>query len=445
MASKYARQFNVPDGFAEVLKDFTREVLRSQAPNIYQFGYEYFSEAMARRENPDADGEMPSMRLNREELKAKIEQLFKDADADGNGVLDRNEFKQVFEGLTSELNLTKKDIMKIIAEADENDDGFIEYAEFAPVAVDVVDSIYAKQDYEMEKQLRKEDALEDAREFLLHGMPREELEAMLGDVFVKADEDQNGWLSRKEFVKCIKEADLGFTRKEVNVLLSEVDIDHDGKISYEEFVPLCFTLLVEMVSESLIEAPQEEEELAAFFLDLFGSAANDEGLLSHRDALSLLKQADLGLTRIQMHAIMSEANETEGMLKYDELAKAVAGMAITLVNLEMQADRAEKTAAHRASDNYGTVLGMDQTTMEDALFNAFQSIAGDGSQMLSLEQLDAGISSALPGVSSKQKNGILSVAHDYLGEDGLAPYEVVVQSAYSILLWLLEQEQISNM
>lgn len=447
MASKYARQFNVPDGFAEVLKDFTREVLRSQAPNIYQFGYDYFDEAIQRRENPGGEGAEQTVRLSRDDLQEKIKLLFVDADIDSNGVLDRTEFKKVFEGLTSELQLTKKDIMKIMAEADENEDGLIEYEEFLPLAVDVVEAIWAREDYELENNLRKEDALEDAREFLLHGMPREELEAMLGDVFIKADEDENGWLNRKEFVQCIKEADLGFTRKEINVLLTEVDVDQDGKISYEEFVPLCFTLLVEMVSESLVEAPQEEEELAAFFMDLFGSSANDDGLLSHRDVLGLLKQSDLGLTRVQMHAIMSESNEDEnGFIKYDELAKAVAGMVLQLVNTDMQADRAQKTRDHRASDGYGIVLGFSQQEMEAALFEACSSIAGGGTSMLDLAQLDQGITTALgpAGIHDKQKSAILSVAHDNMNDEGLASYEIVVSNAYAILLWLLEQDTINS-
>jgi hypothetical protein len=40
-------------------------------------------------------------------------------------------------------------------------------------------------------------------------------------------------------------AELGLTRKEVNAILSEVDENNDGEVSYEEFIPICFNILVE--------------------------------------------------------------------------------------------------------------------------------------------------------------------------------------------------------
>jgi hypothetical protein len=42
MASKYLQKFPVPDGFQELLADFTREVLRAQPKNILEFAAHYF-------------------------------------------------------------------------------------------------------------------------------------------------------------------------------------------------------------------------------------------------------------------------------------------------------------------------------------------------------------------------------------------------------------------
>jgi Ca2+-binding EF-hand superfamily protein len=438
----------LPEGFPQILKDFTREVLRSQTDDINKFAYEYFTEAIRRRDSPSGDGgDEGSARLNPDELRAKIEELFQDADADGNGFLDRKEFKSVFQGLQDELGLSLKDVKKIMAEADENDDGVIEYAEFAPVAVDVVNSIYAKQDYEAEQEARKEDAIADAREFLLHGMPREELEAMLGDVFQKADADGNGWLSRKEFTTCIKEADLGFTRKEINVLMSEVDMDDDGKISYDEFVPLCFTLLVEMVSDSLVEAPQEEEELRQFFVDLFSSAADSNGLLNHKQVVHLLKQADLGLTRIQIHAIMSEADEDEdGNCEVESLSASVAGMIYNLVNVQMQQERAEKIGSVREMEEYGRIHGYTKEEMEQLLTDSFRDMDDGQSGKLDLNSIAIGIKTALDTVSAKEMQSLLSVAMEYVVEEpDMVAYADVVESVFSVLQWLKEQELLNGM
>lgn len=42
MASKYLQKFPVPQGFQEILADFTKEVLREQPPNILEFAAHYF-------------------------------------------------------------------------------------------------------------------------------------------------------------------------------------------------------------------------------------------------------------------------------------------------------------------------------------------------------------------------------------------------------------------
>jgi len=260
----------------------------------------------------------------------------------------------------------------------------------------------------------------------------------------KADADGNGWLSRKEFSTCIKEADLGFTRKEINVLMSEVDMDDDGKISYDEFVPLCFTLLVEMVSDSLIEAPQEEEELRQFFVDLFSSAADSNGLLSHKQVVNLLKQADLGLTRIQIHAIMSEADEDQdGNCEYESLAASVAGMIYNLVNVQMQQERAEKLGSVREMEGYNRIHNYTKEEMEQMLTDSFQDIDDARTGRLDVQSVGMGIKSALPSVDAKEMQALLSVAVEFEAEDGQIVYAEMIESVFQVLQWLKEQELLS--
>lgn len=43
MASRYLQKFPIPSGFPELLHDFSREVLRDQPENIYEYGLLYFS------------------------------------------------------------------------------------------------------------------------------------------------------------------------------------------------------------------------------------------------------------------------------------------------------------------------------------------------------------------------------------------------------------------
>ncbi len=65
--------------------------------------------------------------------------LFIEADADGSGYLDRFELSNVLRA--SNLNLTDRQVRQVLAEADENDDNVIQYREFLPLMVDMLQSI----------------------------------------------------------------------------------------------------------------------------------------------------------------------------------------------------------------------------------------------------------------------------------------------------------------
>lgn len=378
-------------------------------------------------------------RLTEEELVERVGALFQEADVDNNGVLDRKEFKVVFVGLQSELGLTDKDVLKIMAEADGNDDGTIDYKEFLPIAIDVMNSIYAKQDFEAEKE-RREDAIEDVKDYLLHGMPQEELEAELRNVFNQADEDQNGWLSRKEFTAVLKNAELGFTRKEINVMLTEVDEDGDGKVTYEEFVPMCFQLLVQLVADDISTVPQEEEELKAYFLDLFTSAADDDNMLGHSEIINLVVEADLGLTRVQIHAIMSESEEDEnGNINVIQLSSAMAGMVLSLVNVQMQQDRAAKLSNLREQDGYELVWGFSASDLKAALNAAFSSVDTTGSGTLARDDIKMVVCETLPSLPPKHVQAIMSIPEP--NPEGMCPYDVVAQRAFQLVQFLQNQDQ----
>ena len=42
MASKYRKKFELPEGFYEILEDYSKEVLRDQPLDIVEFSYLYF-------------------------------------------------------------------------------------------------------------------------------------------------------------------------------------------------------------------------------------------------------------------------------------------------------------------------------------------------------------------------------------------------------------------
>lgn len=87
--------------------------------------------------------------------------LFKEADADGSGSLDYDEFYQLM--MTADIGLSKADIQLMISEADEDESGHIEYAEFVPLAVDVVQTMRLKH-RAAEVKMREEISHERSRQ-----------------------------------------------------------------------------------------------------------------------------------------------------------------------------------------------------------------------------------------------------------------------------------------
>ena len=71
MSSKYSQQFDVPEGFPDLLRDFTREVLRAQPAGdvaILEFGEQFFKQLAKKRDEiafTNDDSETP---LQQEEI-----------------------------------------------------------------------------------------------------------------------------------------------------------------------------------------------------------------------------------------------------------------------------------------------------------------------------------------------------------------------------------------
>ena len=145
---------------------------------------------------------------------------------------------------------------------------------------------------------------QEARKYL-HGFSREELEGVIRQSFEQADVDGSGTLDAEEFRQCIRTADVGLTRQEANMLMAFADADGDGKVSYDEFVPICFDLLVEVVSNDLLRSKKTEtaQAIEEYLLAIWAEADHGRtGSLAPRVLSRLIREADLGLTHVQVRA-----------------------------------------------------------------------------------------------------------------------------------------------
>merc|ERR1712196_115549 len=200
MTSRYRRPFRYPDGFADVLRDFTREVLRDQPKSIPEYGAAYFDRILKQSAEQQVIAE------------------------EGSGAPDRMSQEQLLE--------------------------------FLPVGVDIVQSIYARKEAVAAKEAMDAEVQEAARTALLHGMTKQQYKDLLNTYF-KAHAGDAGVLTREQFKQALQNAELGLTRHEINLIMAEVDANNDGVIDVNEFDNVFFEMLVECISLVLAEEGEE--------------------------------------------------------------------------------------------------------------------------------------------------------------------------------------------
>jgi len=366
MSSKFAKQYQIPPEFPDILKDFAREVLRNQPSNINEFAAKYF-DCLAQGlpaegqggEVGAADGE-PEMSLD--EVETIIQDLFHKYDGDGNGFLDPSEFKSLMNDLQQRMDFPPDEIYRFLAEADMNEDGMIEYEEFIPLALQIVQGMYAKK--RLEQHITDID--QHAEDLLVHGMSRDELTELVGSIFERMDQDGSGTLSKQEFCAALTSMELGLTRREINTVMFQIDQDGDGGVSYREFVPFAFDLLQKLTSLRLLETELENDELAQYLTDLFKARDVEmTGMLHVDDIRDLLHQAMLGLSRMQIYTVISEAEvNSEMLIAYGTFIPRAVGLIRSMLSFEKSIVKDSKDISNEAEENFFAVLDETFTGVE---------------------------------------------------------------------------------
>jgi len=396
MSSKFAKQYQIPPEFPDILKDFAREVLRNQPANINEFAAKYFdclAQGLPAEIGADFSAGGGDAEMSLDEVEQIIQDLFAKYDADSNGYLDPTEFKSLMADLQQRMDFPPDEIFRFLAEADMNEDGMIEYEEFIPLALQIVQGMYAKK--RLEQHISDVD--QHAEDLLVHGMSRDELTELVGSIFERMDQDGSGTLSKPEFATALTSMELGLTRREINTIMFQIDTDGDGGVSYREFVPFAFDLLQKLTSLRLLETELENDELAQYLTDLF--KARDVEMLSMlhvNDIRDLLHQAMLGLSRMQIYTVISEAEvNSDMMIAYGTFIPRAVGLIRSMLSFEKSIVRDSKDIGTEAEDKFfGTLdaafAGME--TCSSADFN--QKLQSTG--VVNQQELQAAMHLLLP-------------------------------------------------
>ena len=430
-----------------------------QPESVYAFGATYFSElvrareaeALARAEEEAAQRKLGDM--EQVEIEEFVLELFKGADADGNGYLDRREFKAVMS--SAELDLSAKDIRQIMAQCDENGDGVIEYREFLPLMTEILLALQAREAVAEERAANEDEAREAADEMLAFGVSQANLETTMRRAFADADADGNGVLSEGEFKQCLQDAALGLTKQQINVLMSETDLDGDGNVCYEEFVPICYGIFVEMFKEDILrkDVRNSADWLESTIIEHF--TAQDEngvGKLPHKAVKKVLQRLSyegffiMGLSNLQIMAIMSEANlDSSNCVDYVLFARTAAGMIYNLLDTDAITKRQTALATMADSDAAFVLRGMSEDQIMKLLKQAFQEADADGNGYLTpdetfevLHSLGAGDL----GLTEKEVTALMASLDE--NDDGVVTYPEFITFMFDVLQHLDREAQITE-
>jgi len=333
-------KFTVPDELNKVMMDFSREVVKCNAyengcnreGEIYHFGARYFQarlDTIHRQQNEEEwesesgeDDDMPS----EEQIAQIIKDTFLKFDDDGNGTLEKNEFKQWFKSLKTFIpGLQDKDRAVFWKAADVDGDGHIEFEEFEPVANQLIMAALAKQKLDKEASQLVQ----------WHGMDGEYLQDFCAHIFRHCDADGNGYLDPDEFRDALVNANEcawdefgegivdppSFTEAEIEQICILADENGDGMIEYHELLPVMCDVLLDNAHKAAVENKldemyvQNEDQYWAiqdFLYEAFGDSETIK-FDAISDILSKLENEDGSkvLTPFQIPTVLSAAEADE--------------------------------------------------------------------------------------------------------------------------------------
>eukprot|EP01065_Artemidia_motanka_P024612 TRINITY_DN2950_c1_g3_i1.p1 TRINITY_DN2950_c1_g3~~TRINITY_DN2950_c1_g3_i1.p1 ORF type:complete len:270 (+),score=78.99 TRINITY_DN2950_c1_g3_i1:86-895(+) len=232
-ATKYQQKFKLPPNFAEVLKDYTREVLRSQPEDIYQWSSQYFRDRALKEDGVDAGGAAQSnpyasqQTPDHHRIAAQLADALAEHDPGRTGRLYARLIKRV---LMDSAQLRASQALYVLSNpfVELSDDGTILYGKFAGEGTVVEQLMYFQHTgYDFPAP----DADAGAQ---VHGMTREDLKSELQSVLTAADTSGTRRMTLAEYRRALRGAPLQLTERDINLLCCEAELTGDGHVLWEQ-------------------------------------------------------------------------------------------------------------------------------------------------------------------------------------------------------------------
>jgi Ca2+-binding EF-hand superfamily protein len=96
-----------------------------------------------------------------------------------------------------------------------------------------------------------DDLRHEAEQKIYGNKSQKEIEGMFRAVFDASDTNKNGKLESHEMRKCLQSSGIEFTDKEIESIIKAADLNLDGMIDVNEFLPVCYELMLEVAMKLL--------------------------------------------------------------------------------------------------------------------------------------------------------------------------------------------------
>lgn len=138
---------------------------------------------------------------------------------------------------------------------------------------------------------------------------KEEQVEELRKVFNSIDTDGNGTISASELSFALRQAGIVLNPEDLNDLMSELDLDNDGKVDFAEFLNL---------ASKSIKDIDTEEELREIFM-IFDR--ENKGVISPAQIRYVMRCLQENFTDEEIDDIMTEGDrDGDGMLNFEEFS-----------------------------------------------------------------------------------------------------------------------------
>ena len=345
-----------------------------------------------------------------------LSQMFLEADQDGSGRLDREEFFDLLQD--ADLGINPAELHLVLAEADEDDDNLIDYVEFLPVAIDLVQSFKARS--VAQAQVNKEEAkISDDVLRLLNSGHLDMLVQKAGAIFEESDTTAKGVLSRQEFKACLKKIGQDLTRVEINMVLANMPCDAFGKIKYSSFGEVAYKVRFITIKNSILETQASDTEKLLMTLcreeERSGMDLTDNeepsynGMITTIQLSNVLTNAKLSLNRLQVTSVMCEVSVDDGMVDYWKFIP-IAAKAIDQMNNPENIQWKADILAQEQIYPEDFLKGKKEDELKEELHRLFDKYDADMSGELDQTEFEICLKELDLGLSKGQISALMAMA-----------------------------------